>query len=179
MGRSYAGIGSRRTPPNVLSQMSDIATELAAAGWTLRSGGAEGADTAFEVGCDIINGAKEIYLPWKGFNGNPSPLFTPASQTFEVAKSIHAAWNHLSPPTRNLMARNVHQVLGHNVDDPIHFVVCYTPDGCTSRERYTSKTGGTGLAIALASTLDIPVFNLKHPEAYRHLVEFINQRSIM
>ena len=46
----YAGIGSRLTPAPVLDLMNRIATHLVKKGWTLRSGGADGADTAFASG---------------------------------------------------------------------------------------------------------------------------------
>jgi predicted Rossmann fold nucleotide-binding protein DprA/Smf involved in DNA uptake len=47
MGMIYAGIGSRETPKEVLKSMTNYAKELSATGWVLRSGGADGADTAF------------------------------------------------------------------------------------------------------------------------------------
>jgi predicted Rossmann fold nucleotide-binding protein DprA/Smf involved in DNA uptake len=49
----YCGIGSRQTPSMVLAKMIGIAQELAAKNWILRSGRAEGADKAFEHGCDL------------------------------------------------------------------------------------------------------------------------------
>ena len=62
---SYAGIGSRKTPVHILSKMRRVAERLEVRGYTLRSGGADGADTAFEEGCK----RKEIFLPQPGFNG--------------------------------------------------------------------------------------------------------------
>ena len=69
----YTGVGSRETPAAILSFITQLAGTLAAQGWTLRSGGAPGSDCAFENGCDHAHGLKEIYLPWKDFNGNTSP----------------------------------------------------------------------------------------------------------
>ena len=58
----YAGIGSRETPEGVLLKMEKIAFYLAHRyDATLRSGGAIGADIAFEAGCDSANGKKEIF----------------------------------------------------------------------------------------------------------------------
>jgi hypothetical protein len=72
--RSYAGIGSRQTPDHVLAAITAVAKVLAERGYILRSGGAEGADTAFEKGAGK---ATEIFLPWRGFNQNDSrPLRT-------------------------------------------------------------------------------------------------------
>ncbi len=55
-------------------------------------------------------------------------------------------------------ARNVQQVLGKNLDTPTKFVVCWTPDG--AEQRTSNKTGGTGQAIRVAISNNIPVFNL-------------------
>lgn len=170
----YTGIGSRKTPPNVLKQMEALAVRLADDGYTLRSGAAPGADTAFEYGCDDANGRKEIYLPWKMFCDNPSPLYIQHPDCFRIASEIHFAWPYLKPAVRNLMARNVHQVLGKDLNTPSDFVICWTPDGCNSFDGYTSKTGGTGLAIALASIKNIPIFNLNRGGCLEAFVEFIS-----
>jgi hypothetical protein len=155
--------------------MSQLAVRLADAGYILRSGAADGADTAFEQGCNEAGGPKEIFLPWKGFNNNTSMLYEQHPDSFKLAGQIHRGWNHLLPSVRKLMARNMHQVLGIDLKTPSAFVVCWTPDGCTSIEHYTERTGGTGTAISLASSLDIPVFNLHHPKALSRLVEFISE----
>ena len=47
---AYAGIGSRQTPPAVLDAMARIAHALGNAGVALSTGGADGADKAFETG---------------------------------------------------------------------------------------------------------------------------------
>lgn len=70
----YAGIGSRKTPKEILGLFDYLGRYFAKRRFLLRSGAADGADTAFEDGCDIYSGPKEIYLPWKGFNGNGSEL---------------------------------------------------------------------------------------------------------
>ena len=57
----YAGVGSRETPQDVLKIMWKIGKHLADKGYTLRSGGARGADAAFENGCDSVMGSKEIF----------------------------------------------------------------------------------------------------------------------
>lgn len=154
--------------------MKLLAVRLADEGYTLRSGAAAGADSAFETGCDEASGMKDIFLPWRGFNNNLSQLYDQHPDCFKIAGELHYAWKHLNPSVHKLMARNVHQVLGQDLHTPSDFVVCWTPDGCTSIEQYTSKTGGTGLAIALASVNNIPVFNLNRKGSYESLVEFIS-----
>lgn len=169
----YTGIGSRETPVKVMEQMSDLARNLEGLGYTLRSGGAPGADTAFEIG---VRRKKEIYLPWRYFNRNQSPLFEVGEEARAIASRFHPAWASLKPSVRNLMGRNAYQVLGKDLQSPSEFVVCWTPDGCESSKDRTARTGGTGLAIALASSLSIPIFNLRQPAAMDRLLFFIQRK---
>ena len=50
----YAGIGSRTLPYSVVRNMTQMGIKFAEKGWTLRSGGALGADRAFEDGCKLV-----------------------------------------------------------------------------------------------------------------------------
>ena len=144
----YAGIGSRQTPLDILHQMDHIAYELAGRGYTLRSGGADGADKAFERGSC---GKCEIYLPWRGFNGNHSKLFTPTPAAMKLASQIHPAWGRCSEGARKLHARNCHQILGLDLQTPVEFVVCWH-----------NGTGGTLQAVRLAELHSIRVINLRN-----------------
>ncbi|MGC9217560.1 DUF4326 domain-containing protein, partial [Acidithiobacillus sp.] len=125
----YAGIGSRNTPEPVLQMMRKAARRLSELGYTLLSGGAAGADSAFEEGC---RGGKEIYLPWPGFRHlrGRHCVTLPSSEARRVAEVIHPAWKRLDDSAQALMARNSHQVLGADLRSPVDFVVCWTPDGC-------------------------------------------------
>lgn len=149
----YAGIGSRETPEDVLNLMSKIAGHLATEGYTLKSGGADGADLAFERGCDAVGGKKKIYLPWKGFNNNKSDLYVIPDEAFHIAEKFHPAWDKLGRSARRLMARNVMQVL-EDFRDPAEFVICWTKNG--------KAMGGTGQAIRIADYYKIPIYNLKN-----------------
>lgn len=174
--KSYTGIGSRETPKNVLELIKVIAKKLAMQGYTLRSGGANGADTAFEQGCDQVTGAKEIYLPWKGFNKNASTLFNIPPQAAIIAAELCGnRWKHMKRSVQQLMARNTMQVLGKNLDTPSDFVICWTQDGCSNVDNRTKQTGGTGQAIALASLNNIPVYNLQNRLDYDTVVSMITK----
>lgn len=174
--KSYTGIGARLTPNEILRRMRVYALTLARLDFNLRSGGADGADTAFEVGCDRDNGSKEIFLPWKGFNNNTSPLFTPPLEAFEIAADVYgSSWQYIKTTTKKFMARNIQQVLGKNLDDPSLFVLCWTNDGCLTREQRSKKTGGTGQAIACASERNIPVFNLQREGEETRFLTFLQE----
>lgn len=148
MTKYYAGIGSRKTPEHILKIMTKIAKGLDKMDYTLRSGGADGADLAFSDGSTN----SEIYLPWKGFNGHRSNLYTIPERAFDIAAEFHPRWGRLKPGVRKLMARNVLQVLGPDLRTPSEFVVCWTPDG--------SGSGGTGQSLRIANYYRVPIFDL-------------------
>ena len=172
----YAGIGSRKAPPQVCKRLRQWGMALAEVDIVLRSGAAAGADTAFELGCDVKNGPKEIYLPWKKYQNNPSPYWYIPLEAYEIAADVYGSrWSFVSKETRMFMARDVLQILGITLDTPSNFVVVWTPDGVSTRKDRTKRTGGSGQAIALASELEIPVFNLKNPNADAEAKEFIQE----
>lgn len=166
----YAGIGSQKTPSDIMALMTDIAQVLNRFNITLRSGGAQGADTAFEQGAANL---KQIFLPWSDFEGRrangSSILCIPENpDMFEIAKQFHPAWHRCSPGAQRLHARNVCQILGPDLQTPTDFVVCWTPNG--------SRSGGTGQALRMAEHYNIPIFDLALDETLDQLEAHI--RSI-
>ena len=150
----YAGVGSRNTPENILDEMFVIAEQLSQIGFTLRTGGALGADTAFAEGIPDGSDSKllEVFLPWYGYNNWESPYFKSPQKAFDIARITHPNWSACTQGVQKLMARNVQIVLGEKLDDPVDFLICYTPNG--------EKVGGTAHAITLAEKNNIPIFNL-------------------
>ena len=180
----YAGVGSRETPPDILDLMRNIGRELAKKGWVLRSGAADGADSAFERGCDEVLGQKEIFLPYKGFRGHKSTLCEPPTfDALHLASTVHPYFSNMKPNSfaRNAHARNMNQVLGLDLATPVNCVVCYTPDGAESEEdsKDLDITGGTRSAIVIAARKSIPVFNLARPDGLTRLVKFINKNELL
>ncbi len=158
-----------------MAYMRRLASRLAANGFVLRSGGADGADKAFQAGCEDAGGRSEIWLPWQGFNGAGHTGLYPGKAHFDLASQLHPAWASLPRSVRSLHARNVGQVLGANLDVEASFVICWTPDGCESHASRTKGTGGTGMAISVATALgrSIPVFNLANEGASERLNETV------
>jgi hypothetical protein len=159
----FAGIGSRETPKYTLDAIKKVICPfLVENNFILRSGGADGADKAFEQGYSELNGEKEIYLPWKNFNNNKSNLYGVCDKALLQAEKTHPKWGNLGIPARKLQARNVYQVLGWGLNSPSSFIICWTPDGSIGRT--SAATGGTGQAIRLAYNSKIEIFNLKNYE---------------
>ena len=146
---AYAGIGSRETPEEFLKFFSEVGEYLGKLGMLLRSGGADGADSAFEEGCDRAQGRKQIFLPWPGFNGNKSEFDSPPSVAFDIAKRFHPMWIGMRRTVQRLHARNSQQILGPRCDNPVLFVLCWT---------HPNK-GGTTQALRIAKTHKIPIYN--------------------
>ena len=135
--------------------MARVAKGLSKKGYTLRSGGAKGADSAFEFGSE----RSEIFTPY----GN-IPRWTHV-----FTEHFHPAPNNLNRYAKLLMCRNALQILGEDGDTPVDFVVCWTKDGKAS--------GGTGQAIRIAEYFFIPVFNLRNEGSLEALKEFVNENN--
>lgn len=165
----YTGIGSRQTPLHIMIEMTTIASILGFSHYILRSGGAGGADSAFEVGCDRVNGHKEIYLPWKNFKDSKSLLYTIHPWAFELAEKFHPNWKACSAGAKKLHARNAHQLFGYH-KQPTDFVICWTPGGRIE--------GGTGMAIRIAREFDLLVYNLAVPNQYQTLIKRLKPLAV-
>lgn len=163
---AYLGAGSREAPADILALMHRIAGALARLGWALRSGGAPGADSAFEAGAREAGGRIGLYLPWRGFEGRTTDvvLHEATARAYELAPRFHPGWDRLGRGARALHARNVHQVLGATCDNPASFVVCWTQDGATTAAETSARTGGTGTAIRIASAHGVAVCYLRRDD---------------
>jgi hypothetical protein len=167
--RIYAGIGSRETPPAALAIIKKLAGLLEREGWLLRSGGADGADAAFEQG---VKGHRHraIFLPGDWFNGRragssgcyDSTRLPGWEQALKTVDRFHPAPDKLSAFARKLMARNAMQVLGPKLNHPADLVITWTEMGF--------RKGGTGQALRIAEEHDIKVINLGSP-FYDHLIK--------
>jgi len=163
----YAGIGSRKTPTEILTLMAMIARVLCTHGWILRSGGALGADKAFYIGAA---NQTEIMSPWNGYNGFQG---SPSKEAIELASKYHPNWQACSQGARKLHGRNSEILLGKDLNTPVEMVICWTPKGLI--------TGGTGLALRIAQDRNIPIFNLatcdkNEPLDYAQLISLEEQQ---
>ena len=173
----YAGIGSRVISDEHRDRIISVA-KLLSKDYTLRSGGAEGADSAFEQGCDEAQGKKEIFLPWKNFNGNKSEFFLPPHNHIpeylvKIASEYYPRWNTVPLSVQKFHARNVQQILGKEANDPVRFVVC-----CTNRSE--GNIGGTTFGMLLARMNGIHVYNIYKDKDYDlliHAIEMDNKRK--
>ena len=153
MNYTYAGIGSRKTPTEVIELMKQFAAWAAGEDFTLNTGGAKGADTAFIVGATANNGKVNNYLPFPGYNGYRNSMpFPEGDEIFTLARKYHPNWKACSSAARLMHARNCNIVLGPSLNQPVDFIIGWTPGG--------EAVGGTGQALRLSLDYGIPVCNL-------------------
>lgn len=177
----YAGIGSRETPAEIGLVMTRLGIEMQQIGWTLRSGGARGADTFFEGGVDYRN--REIFIHKDYVNGhrhNPSrnvfnaARFDKWEEAMRIASEIHPRWHKCNDDARGLHARNIFQILGEAMD-PATFsrlVVCWAiPD------IHGVPEGGTRTAWKVAEIHNIPRYNLAIKDDRDRIKEWLESRQ--
>ncbi len=184
MSKVYTGIGSRQTPPEILTMIRFIALNLIQEGYTLRSGGAPGADQEFEWAAaksglpkNQIEEQVEIYLPWESFEKENRSWITPfrtepQMAAYDIASHYHPRWNYLKRGAKLLHARNVHQILGYDVHKPVlpEFVVCWTEGG--------QMKGGTAQALRIAKDKGVKIYNLGDESQYDELIDRIIDNNI-
>lgn len=196
----YTGIGSRETPPEVISVMEDAAYRLARMGFTLRSGKAGGADAAFQTGMQnyyetLDNGKQqeyctrlaEIYIPWDGFASDNEHLWDfwdlPLSYLDtlmpeqilvreEMLQGIHPNYEALKRKRGAfaLHSRNMHQVLGANILEPRPSSFCLYFAG---EDKNGNPKGGTATAVNLSKKYGVRTLNLNTPERLVLLEQFL------
>ena len=148
MNLFYTGVGARKTPNDIRALMYGIAIKMASFGYTLRSGGADGADSAFEQG----TANKQIFY---------AKDCTP--EAMAISAQFHPAWHKCSDFAKKLHGRNAFQILGPQLNDPSQYCICWTPDGATTHRERCYQTGGTGTAISIADAYNVLVVNLAVP----------------
>lgn len=175
---TYAGIGSRETPIEVQKEMYKAAKMLESMGYTLQSGGAIGADKAFQGASQpwkkadgTVAGTKEFtrsradVVEWARYGNDRNSTVTNAKifrpedangQVRKIAKEIHPKGEKLSSSNGlDLHARNTFQIFGAALDTPVDFVLFYAKETKGIRPE-----GGTGQAVEMARLKGIPTINM-------------------
>ena len=74
------------------------------------------------------NYVKHTYLPWKKFNANiENPyLFKVTKEACSLAKGYNSAFDRLPTAVKSILGRNVHAMLGKELDRPATLFLTYT-----------------------------------------------------
>lgn len=175
MNNIYTGIGSRKTPHEVQLWMYKFAVKMCGKGIKLRSGGANGADSAFERGA---RREKEIFIHRNGHNGKRHNRLNIAldylapdkqEECYSKAEGIHPGWRNCDDWARGMHARNILQIEG--VNGPLTDFVVYW----TEYDGRLNPRGGTATAVNYAKSLGIPTFNLNIDAQKDALLTFVSE----
>ena len=147
--------------------MSKIAIFLSKNNYILRSGSADGADSAFALNID--DDKKQIFLPWKGFNNNWDYKYPITEKSLKIAEEFHPAWEKCSNGAKKLHARNCFQVLGYDLNSPSEFIICWTKGG--------KLVGGTAQALRISIKHNIKIYNLAIEKDKKYWEKKINENT--
>ncbi len=167
--KSVVITGNESPPPAVLQALQRLVPEMEKRGYVIRSGGMKGMENAVEELARNL----EIHLPWKGFDGKESKFTYTSDEAKEFAKRYHPAWDQAKPVVQTFCAKNVRLMLGKDLKSPTQILIIWSEDGAEHVRERTAKTGLTGIAVALASELRIPTFNLQRPDAEQRLMQYL------
>lgn len=165
MKKYYAGIGARATPLEFLDKMTHYAGILEDLGYILRSGGAQGADQAFEDGVKNKENL-EIFTPKMLENTQKYDNFYEIAAKYALCDdNIFKKWKLY---VQKLFARNMMIILGPGNNEKVDFVACWSPV-----DDYADASGGTPHGIRCALDHEIPVFNFYHREDEASFIKFL------
>lgn len=195
------GIGSREAPAEVLQLARELGAVFYSMGYTMRSGGASGMDSAFESGVldhpgysadglAFLQPPMEIYLPWNGFEPikgelkkfhNPHAGYINANTlaTYAQAQAYACTIHPLGDKLRDdwhrgsfaLHTRNVFQILGQDLNSLSKAVYFWALPASNGTVK-----GGTNTAVAIAKERGIPRMNLADPIVFKIVSQFVMRK---
>jgi hypothetical protein len=183
---TYAGIGSRETPKEVLDLMTKAAKYLDDLGYTLQTGftfknketglDEEGADKAFSDGSKnkTLFGPSGIRRTVKGVTTQESYDNDVTQKSNTIVKEIHPAPDMLTSGAVKLMARNTNQIFGKNLNSSVDFVLFYAKE----TDNPLRPKGGTGQAVEMARRKGIPTINMADSNWREQLKKVIQKEQV-
>lgn len=172
--KSFAIMGSKEHPPETLRLAEEVAEYLKSiSGFKVivRTGGNLGFEEIFEK----VISEKEVFLPWKGFNGNRDSKYTrPSPKCSEIISKIILTFDKIKEGAKPIFMRIAHVILGKDLNARAECLITWSPDGAETKDKVNVKTGYASTAILLANAVKIPVFNLHNPDAFDRLKVFVS-----
>lgn len=136
-----------------------------------------------------------VMLPFKGFNAaaltdedgeavTPT-ILEPTIKAHKVAAKYkykneldengRFRYNTLNEHVKKFSARDVHLLLGDKVGNKVKFIIIMSNDKAEAMNEVDYKTiGSVGFPLKIATSFDIPVFNISKPGRINDLLEYLN-----
>lgn len=160
----FTGVGSRVIPGNIFSLLGSIGILLRNNNWICRTGTARGSDAAFRASYETRPTNLEVYAPEDILNNK----FGNADLAKSIVRNYHPCYDRIqSEFSKALLARNVYQVLGSDLNTPSEIVFCYTENG--------EIKGGTSIVLRIAQHYGIPIVNLGNPKHLKTIIDYLKR----
>lgn len=160
----FTGVGARTIPSNIFKILYDIGVNLMADDWICRTGTADGSDMAFRESYMDRPLHLEVYAPGDILNNK----FGNADLAKSIVKNYHPYYDRIQCAfSQALLARNIYQVLGSDLNTPSEIVFCYTDNGLIQ--------GGSAIAIRIAQHYGIPIVNLGNPKHLKAILDYLKR----
>jgi len=182
--RDYLAYGEA-IPENVMDKLNIVLAKIHAKQFTLRA--ANNRNNPLEELAIKSTDRKEFYLPFK-FRDLDSSYKVKVSKVDYKAISIgmtiktNAFPNYTSEKFNNMKdigklftGRDVHQVLGEDLNTPVKFMLMYTPKGEESGDKLDFETVGNAVMLFLLSkAFSIPIYNIANEESLTKLMAYLD-----
>ena len=194
-----AGIGSRETPLPVLTEMETITYDLVETGHMIISGGAPGADTAFQRGAykaisaqypkdtdyeinQVLAKYLAVILPWNKFNDNNKHisfhnedcfphLHIFSDMSLELKEEAYKIMRQFHPAYTRL-SDSAMKLMARNGFQVLGHDLKHPVDLVICYTVDGKFSGGTGQSLRIADAHHIPIINLKNQ---KFSMDFIHQ----
>jgi len=180
--KHVACVGSRAITASEENLLQCIGEQLVRSGWTVHSGGAQGADQAFAKGAARAlaaraSGGLVIHLPWVSYEraaANSAVALSAGRAELDtvpftaderaLALSEHPAPDRLTAGGVTLMTRNVRIIFPAGLAAPPVQLVVALPSN-------KPGGGGTGHALRLATRFQIAIHDLRSPNLLKQYTD--------
>lgn len=160
----FTGIGARTIPSNIFSLLCSIGILLRNNNWVCRTGTARGSDMAFRASYEARPANLEVYATEDILHNK----YGNADLAKRIVRNYHPCYDEIKYDfCQALLARNVYQILGSDLNTPSEIVFCYTENGLVQ--------GGSSIVLRIAQHYGIPIVNLGNPKHLKAIVDYLKK----
>lgn len=111
----------------------------------------------------------EIYVPWRNFNEFETKHYYNDEEHKILAKRHFPVWETVSDVVKAFLCRNVRMVHGDKNNSCLRGLITWSPDGASILGEITRETGKASHILKVATTANVPCFNLQAPTSMKQL----------
>lgn len=180
-GRSFA-VHVYEGSEDIEKKILFVATKLVEEGFVFRHNGASDNKLQNKI-LEIDNIKVESYLPYPKFNENikKATISNFFELPFKYAAELYGQrYNELKKGARAIYASQLQSLLGKECNNPVDFLLCYSPDGSERHPVYEkgkkidyTKLGTLGFYLKVTDASGIATYNFKNDSSITSLIKLI------